>query len=56
MSAPATPINFYAQNGDGNIFCSWGITATATSYVLQRSLDGVNFTTLATISGDPLYN
>lgn len=50
MSAPAVPLNFYAQNGDGNILVSWSITATATSYVLQRSTDGVNFTTLVTLS------
>lgn len=56
MSAPNVPVNFFVQTGDGNNFISWGITATATSYVLQRSLDGVNFTTVTTLSGNPLYN
>lgn len=50
MSAPATPINFYVQEGNGEVYLSWDITAGATSYIIQRSTDGVNFTTYATVS------
>lgn len=56
MPAPSTPTNFFVQTGDGDVFVSWDITSGATSYVVQRSLDGVNFTTIATNSGAPLYN
>jgi hypothetical protein len=51
MSAPALPTTFTVQTGDGNNFISWDLSTTAaTSYVLQRSTDGVNFTTLITLS------
>jgi len=56
MAAPSTPTNFNLQSGDGNAFLSWDITATATSYVVQRSPDGVTYTTRATITGSPLKN
>ena len=54
MSAPAVPTNFYVQTANSQNYASWDITATATSYVVQRSLDGVTFNTVATISGSPL--
>lgn len=47
MAIPAIPTNFYIQQGDGNVLASWSIVAGATSYSLQRSTDGVNFTALA---------
>lgn len=50
MAIPSVPQNFSSQPGNGNIFLSWSITATATSYTLQRSSDGVTFTTLVTLS------
>ena len=54
MAAPATPTNFNLQTGQGNNFLSWDITPTATTYLVQRSLDGVNFSLQATITGNPL--
>lgn len=48
MAVPATPTSFYAQQGNGQAFLSWAISASATSYKVQRSTDGVTFTTLAT--------
>lgn len=33
---------------------SWNLSAGATSYIIQRSLDNVTYTTLVTISGSPL--
>ena len=56
MSAPLTPSTFYVQTGDGSNFISWSITSGATSYLVQRSLDGVTFSTVATVTGTPLYN
>lgn len=56
MAIPATPDNFNLQSGDGNAFLSWDITSGATTYLVQRSLDGVTFTLQATITGSPLNN
>lgn len=54
MSAPGIPQNFYVQTGNQQNLVSWDLSAGATSYIVQRSLDNVTFTTLATISGSPL--
>lgn len=56
MAAPATPSNFNLQTGNGNNFLSWDITSGATTYLVQRSLDGVTFAVVATITGSPLNN
>lgn len=48
MAIPAQITNLYIQQGDGKIYLSWDITAGATSYQIQRSLDGVTFTNYAT--------
>lgn len=48
MAIPGYPVNFNVQQGNGQIFLSWNIAAGATSYSVQRSLDGVAYTTLAT--------
>lgn len=47
MATPSTPSNFYAQTGNGQNYLSWDIAVGATSYSVQRSLDGVTFTNLA---------
>lgn len=47
MAIPATPSNFYVQTGNGTNLVSASLTPTATSYVVQRSLDGVTYTTVA---------
>lgn len=56
MAAPAVPTNFLVQSGNGVTFLSWDQMATATSYVIKRSLDNITFSTLATVSGSPLNN
>ena len=56
MAIPATPSNFNLQTGNGNNFLSWDVDAGATTYIVQRSLDGVTFATIATITGSPLNN
>lgn len=50
MAAPSTPASFYCQTADAKNFLSWSLTATATSYSVQRSTDGVTFTTVASPS------
>lgn len=45
---PYQPQNLTAEQADGNILLSWNGSLAATSYQIQRSTDGVNFTNLAT--------
>lgn len=45
---PYQPQNLSAQQSDGNILLTWSGSLGATSYQIQRSIDGVNFTNLAT--------
>jgi hypothetical protein len=45
---PYQPQNLVAEQADGNIALSWSGSLGATSYAIQRSTDGVNFTPLAT--------
>lgn len=45
---PYQPQNLSAQQNDGNILLTWGASLSATSYTIQRSVDGVNYTTIAT--------
>src|ERR1700739_2857161 len=51
---PGIPTNFTVQTANQQILISWNLTAGATSYDLQRSLDNVTFTPLISISGSPL--
>lgn len=54
MAAPSVPQNFNVQSANQQILVSWSLSAGATSYIVQRSLDNVTFATLATVSGSPL--
>lgn len=54
MAIPGIPTNFNVQSGNGVNLVSWSLTAGATSYVVNRSLDNVTYTVLATVSGSPL--
>ncbi len=45
---PYQPQNLTAEQTDGNILLTWSGSLGAASYQIQRSLDGVNFTNLAT--------
>jgi len=56
MPAPSTPTNLTLQTGDSYNYLMWDQMPGATSYVIQRSLDNVTFSTLTTITGSPLYN
>lgn len=46
--------NFYCQTGNGTNLVSWAQNPGATSYIVQRSLDNVTYTTIATVTGSPL--
>lgn len=49
MAIAGTPTGFYAQQGNFQAYLLWNIVAGATSYDIQRSIDGgVNYTSLAT--------
>ena len=48
MTAPAAPTNVVLQTGNGQNLVSWPIVSGANSYIVQRSIDGVNFTTVGT--------
>ena len=50
MSVPSQPQNFFVQSGNMQVFVSADNSAGATSYVIQRSLDNVTFTTIATVA------
>ena len=47
---PATPTSFYLQQANNQVLASWALVAGAASYNVQRSTDGVNFTTVATVT------
>ncbi len=55
MATPGTPQNQLTQTGNGENLVSWDLSVGATSYLIQRSLDNVTFTALATVDGSPLY-
>lgn len=50
MAVPYQVQNLVAQQADGNILLTWNGSLGATSYQVQRSTDGVNFTN----SGSPV--
>jgi hypothetical protein len=43
MAIPSTPINFIVQQANGQVLCSWDISAGATSYNVLRSTDNLTF-------------
>jgi hypothetical protein len=48
VTVPYQPQNLVAQQTDGNILLTWNGSLGSVSYQIQRSLDGINFTNLAT--------
>lgn len=49
MSIPFQPQNLTAEQSDGSILLTWDPSLGATGYVIQRSPDGINFSSLATV-------
>lgn len=56
MASPATPVQFNAQQGNGQVYLSWNISSGATGYKVNRSLDGVTFSLYATISPNSYFD
>lgn len=54
MAIPAIPQNYWVQQGNSDVYLSWNLVSGATSYSVQRSTDGVSYSTLATPS-TPYY-
>jgi hypothetical protein len=50
MAIPSIPQGFYTSQGNRQVLVQWAITAGATSYDVQRSLDGVTYASVATPS------
>ena len=48
MAIPATPISVAVQQGNAQALVSWALTAGATGYSVQRSIDGVTYTVVGT--------
>lgn len=47
MAIAGIPTNFFLQTASRKNYLSWDITVGATSYDVQRSLDGVNYSSVA---------
>lgn len=54
MAVPGIPQNMVVETGNQQILVSWDLSPGADTYNVQRSLDNVTFTSLATVSGSPL--
>src|SRR6185312_1747225 len=52
---PYQPQNLVAEQADGNILLTWQGSLGATSYQIQRSTDGVNFSNYATTTVNTQY-
>lgn len=50
MAIPSIPSQFYVQQANRQVLASWNLTGGATSYTVQRSIDGVTFANIATIA------
>lgn len=54
--ALATPTNFAVQQGNSQVYLSWDGVASATSYVVYRSLDNVTFAQIADVAALQYYD
>lgn len=54
MTIAYTPTNVVLQTGNGNNLVTWDLSVGATSYTVQRSTDGLTFSTVGS-SVSPLY-
>jgi len=50
MAAPSTPTNLVVNQGNSTNYLSWDLMATATSYSVQRSTDGVSYAVVSSPS------
>ncbi len=49
MAVPYQPQNLSAEQADGNILLTWSGSLGATSYTVERSTDGVNYSDIETL-------
>lgn len=56
MAIPATPTQFNAQQGNGQVYLSWNLSAGATNYVINRSLDGITYALYATVTPNSYFD
>lgn len=47
MAIPGIPNNIYVQQANRQVYINWSASPGATSYLVNRGLDGVNFTQIA---------
>ena len=52
MAKPSIPSSYNVQTANGQVYLSWANVLSATSYDVQRSLDGVNYASVATVSNN----
>lgn len=50
MAAPAVPSNLLVQQGNGQVYLSWDLTAGATTYKVYRSDDNITYANISTVS------
>lgn len=50
MAIPATPQNFFIQQGNGQLYLNWSTSSSAASYLLIRSTDTINYSVISTTS------
>jgi hypothetical protein len=50
VATPSTPSNLNVTQANGQVLVQWNLSAGASDYVVQRSTDNVNFSTIATIA------
>ena len=56
MAIPAAPVKFFSSQGNGKVYLQWQPAVSATSYVIERSLDGITFTALGTSTLPEYYD
>lgn len=50
MATPAVPSNLLVQQGNGQVYLSWDLTAGATQYNVYRSTDQINYINLCSVT------
>lgn len=50
MAIAGIPSNFFAQQGNRQVWLTWDIAVGATSYEIQRSIDGISYADYASVA------
>lgn len=54
MAIPGSPLNVYLTQANRQVLFQWDLTVGATSYIVQRSVDGVTYSTVSSPT-NPYY-